>query len=78
MALYLGSTGADGGLAYIPWEEITMLSQTEADPVRGTRGALLVRLPGGQLVELLLPKYRHALTRLAADEAAGRRTVVYP
>ena len=81
MALYFGSFSHEGGLAYVPAHEVAIEIVEPGE--RAPHGCILVDAPPtqghtGLHVEVPLVTYRHALASVTGDEAAGRRTVIWP
>ena len=81
MSLYYGGSSRQGGLAYVPANEVISLEIVEPGD-RAPHGCVLVDAPAtvehmGLHVEIPLAKYQHALASVLVDEAAGRRTVIY-
>ena len=71
--LYIGYIGADGGLE----QAVLTPEMIEVHP-ESPHGHVTITLPKGVVIEIPLVKYQHALRCRLRDEAASRRTVIYP
>ena len=66
------------GWGATPESQVRLMPDMVVVNENSPHGHVLIQVPGRHLVEIPLVKYCHALRAVAADEARGLRTVIYP